>query len=84
MKPDDWDELEEKQQKDMALELFSSMRGKYIISQALTIAIDEMKKVEDTHKEVSNIEDMEMLRDTLFPLFYMGQQAERQFKAQQR
>lgn len=82
MKPDDWDELEEKQQKDMALELFSSMRGKYIISQALTVAIDEMKKVDDTHKEVSNIEDMEMLRDTLFPLYYITQQAEVQWRKQ--
>jgi len=48
----------------------SSVRGQYIISQALCLAIDKMKEVEPEHmREESNISDMEFLRDELFPIY---------------
>jgi hypothetical protein len=60
---------------DQARDFASSVRGQYIISQALCVAIDEMKKVEPAHmRENSNIADMEYLRDELFPI-YLGRKA---------
>jgi hypothetical protein len=52
-----------------AIEFMNSMRGQYIMSQALTVAIDTMKQVEPPHTEFSNIADMEYLRDEIFPIF---------------
>jgi len=51
-----------------ATEFLGSMRGQYIISQALMIAVKEMKKVKEPHTEHSNICDMEYFLDTLFPI----------------
>ena len=50
-----------------AIILYSSIRGLYIISQALTKAIEAMLK--EKHPEYSNIEDMQLLLTELFPLF---------------
>ena len=52
-----------------AVAFVNSMRGKYIIGQALHIAIGELEKVEPPHREQSNIDDMIYLRDNLFPTF---------------
>lgn len=46
-----------------------SPRGQYILSQALSVAIETMRKVPLPHREVSNIEDMEFILETLFPVF---------------
>ena len=46
-----------------------SMRGQYILAQALSVAIDTMSKVPHPHKEVSNIEDMKYILENLFPVF---------------
>jgi len=51
-----------------ATEFLGSMRGQYIVSQALCLAVKEMKKVEEPHTEHSNICDMEYLIETLFPI----------------
>lgn len=59
--------LEERKQ---AYNLLNSIRGKYILSQALYYAIKELKKVKDTHRENSNIADMELLRNNFFFLFF--------------
>jgi len=48
-----------------------SPRGQFIISQALCIAIEEMKKVPAPHTEPSNIADMEYLRDNAFPIYHI-------------
>ena len=53
-----------------ALRFAISMRGRYILSQALHYAIKELKKVKSPHTEISNILDMEYLRDNLFNLFF--------------
>jgi len=77
MKPEGFETWSEKKKRDYALKLAQSMRGQYIISQALTKAIEVMKTVEPAvRRERSNIEDMETLRDNLFPLFYVTEQAE--------
>ncbi len=53
-----------------AVEFASSLRGQYILSQALCLAIEKMNEVEPKHmKEESNIADMEYLLDELFPIY---------------
>jgi|19_taG_2_1085344.scaffolds.fasta_scaffold315685_1 hypothetical protein len=48
----------------------TSMRGQFIIGQALHVAIETMDKETDIRfRESSNIEDMKYLRDNLYSLF---------------
>jgi len=61
---------------DQALMFFNSVRGRYIISQALYYAIKTLEKVPSPHTEVSNIEDMQFLLDNLFPMFKSLQELE--------
>ena len=60
-----------------ATEFASSVRGQYIISQALCLAIEKLKdeKIPMNMRESSNISDMEYLRDELFPIFKVVQDA---------
>ena len=44
----------------------TSMRGKYIIAQALHYGIEALNKVPLPYREASNIQDMEYLRDTIY------------------
>jgi hypothetical protein len=67
MKPENWNKMTNKEKRDIAISLFQSMRGTYIVSQALYRAIEAMKKEE--HPEFSNIEDMEIL-SVIFPMFF--------------
>ena len=61
---------------DKAFAFSTSMRGQYIISQALCLTIDMLSAVEPEHlKEQSNIADMEYLRDNLYPMFHIVQQS---------
>ena len=69
-KPAGWDSFTEEQKAEHAKQLFRSFRGAYIVSQALFYAIKALKAVKPEHlQEQSNIEDMEVLRETLFGLF---------------
>ena len=43
-----------------------NLRGTYIIGQALYYAIKELEKVPKPFREVSNISDMQYLRDNLY------------------
>ena len=54
---------------DQARDFASSIRGQLILSQALCLAIEKMKEVPEPRREVSNIADMEYLRDELFPIY---------------
>ena len=57
-------------EKDKAVVLIGSQRGNYIISQALHIAIKALEQVEPpAMREISNISDMRLIRDQLFPIF---------------
>jgi len=51
-----------------AILFVNSMRGRYIISQALEVAIKQLEAVPSPYTEVSNISDMRYLRTHLFTL----------------
>lgn len=61
----------ENTEKEMALELFQNMRGKYIIGQALYYAEKYLMDMPVEKREVSNAEDMKLLGENLFGLGYM-------------
>ena len=63
MKPSEDNELKQ------AVALFRSPRGQYILAEALFVAINTMKKVENVHREESNIRDMELLSKMFEPYF---------------
>ena len=54
---------------EKAAEFMGSMRGRFILSQALHYAIGVLNAVPEPYREVSNIQDMVFLRDNLFYLF---------------
>lgn len=74
MKPKEWDSWTKEQKVEYARKLLFSVRGQYIISQALIEAIKTMKKRK--YPEISNIEDMEVLLE-LFPIGLVLAQAEK-------
>ena len=76
MKPPDWNELSKEEKFKRGILLFSSLRGQYIISQALCVAIKTLKKVKKPYREESNIQDMEILLETIFPLYKGVKEAE--------
>lgn len=63
-----------------ALGLAQSLRGQFIIGQALHYAIIALEKVDRPHRETSNIEDMKLLRASLFPMFSASVEATENFK----
>ena len=61
-----------------AVEFANSMRGQFIISQALCLGIRTLREVQpDIMREQSNITDMEYLRDTLWPIYQSVEKFER-------
>ena len=52
--------------KEQAFELLDSMRGRYIVSQALHYGIQELERVPIPYREVSNLMDMRLLKEELF------------------
>lgn len=52
-----------------ALNFMCSLRGQYILAQALYVAAETLKKVPAPHTELSNIADMEYLMDHLYPIY---------------
>ena len=60
-----------------ATEFAASIRGQYIISQALWHAIVKLNEVQPAHmREESNISDMEFLLDEVFPMYKAVQLAQ--------
>jgi hypothetical protein len=66
MKPNKWDELTDRQKQKVAEQLFKSPRGFYIISQAMHYGIKKLNEIPDPYKELSNIQDMEIIRECIF------------------
>lgn len=64
---------------EKAVMFANSMRGKYIISQALYIAIETLQKISSPYTEKSNIVDMQFLMDEMFPIYPAVAQAEKTF-----
>ena len=52
--------------REQAFTLLDSMRGRYIISQALYYGIQELERVPAPYQEVSNLIDMRLLKEELF------------------
>ena len=52
--------------KDQAFALLDSMRGSYILSQALYYGIQELERVPVPYQETSNLMDMRLLKEELF------------------
>lgn len=59
----------EKKSLKPAVQFASSMRGQFIISQALAIAVESMRTVDKDFQEMSNMKDMEYLFDTVYDMF---------------
>jgi hypothetical protein len=71
MKPSDWDDYTAGEKRNTATVLLNSVRGALIIGQALAHAVKAMRAVEPSYmREISNIEDMEMLGEALFEPWY--------------
>ena len=51
------------------MSFMASARGRFIISQALYYAIGVLKAVPEPYREVSNVNDMQYLREHLFYLY---------------
>lgn len=68
MKPKNWKGFSKSKKREIADSLLYSHRGHYIVSQALIKAIEVMKKEKSLAREVSNIEDMEILLE-IFPIY---------------
>ena len=65
MRPENWKDYSNGEKTAHAQELFYSMRGSFVIAQALVIASNFLKD-----KEPSNAEDMEIIGECLFQPFY--------------
>ena len=52
--------------REEAFALLDSMRGRYIISQALHYGIQELQSIPEPYQETSNLQDMTLLRQELF------------------
>jgi len=61
--------------KENAVEFASSIRGQYILSQALCLAIEKLNETPEPMQETSNISDMKYLLDELFPIYKAVQDA---------
>jgi hypothetical protein len=69
MKPESWDKMSKEEKTAYAHELLRSQRGAYIMAQALSEAIRAMSRKPVERREVSNIQDMQILLEGLFPVF---------------
>lgn len=69
MMPSNWTKLPRREQLRQATDLFTSPSGKLVISEALYCAIQLLRSAPEKSREVSNIEDMEMLYETIFDQF---------------
>ena len=66
--------------RDKAVALAQSMRGQYIISQALCLAIRSINCRPDELQEPSNVADMEFLVQHLFPIYRVVESSEELFQ----
>lgn len=68
--------------REKAINLLQSMRGQYIISQALCLAIKTINSRPRELQEPSNVLDMEFLVQNLFPIYRAVESAEEKFYQQ--
>jgi len=70
-------------EEEKALHFLMSRRGNLIMGQALVIAIEKLRFIEEPYREVSNINDMEYLLDNLFPIGKVIAEAQTLIREQQ-
>ena len=56
-----------------------SIRGQYVISQALSLAVKKLNEVDGPHREVSNISDMQGVLDNLYRMYPVSEQAKAEY-----
>ncbi len=64
MKPDIWDDMDQQQKRDYAWDLMNSLRGYLLMNDALLTAA----AVSRNHGAESNAEDLDSIREALFPI----------------
>lgn len=69
MQNEKYKDLKGDERQQCALELACSLRGHFILSQALVIAIRELEEVPAPYTEWSNICDMKLLLEQIFPMY---------------
>lgn len=69
MKPENWSRLPRTEKLKLGTELFCSQHGKYLISLALTYAIEALKHSSPELRQNEHLGELEMLRETLFDQF---------------
>lgn len=72
MKPAEWNTMTDEEKMEMTQELMKSIRGVFVIGQALHISSQVLKRQPHPLNELSNAEDMEMLGETLFQIGYIS------------
>ena len=78
MKPKMWDSMTDRQKMVRAKGMLKTWRGAFILSKALDVAVETLKK--ESFPPVSDIEDMEMLIETMYPISKAVRTAEVAFK----
>lgn len=68
-------------QKEAAIFL-SSMRGSFVVGEALYIAIQELESNPDESGSISDIADMRYLMESLFPMYAEVQKAKSKFMSE--
>lgn len=69
MKPSNWSQLPRREKLRLGTDLFASPHGKHLLSQALCYGIAALQVDPTARPEVSDIEDMEILYETIFDQF---------------
>jgi hypothetical protein len=66
MKPENWDDLTIMQKGIATKRLLDSSRGFLVLSKALHYGLQKMKEVPAPYTEISDIQDIEMIREMLY------------------
>jgi len=67
-KPDNWNELSDKEKNEIGLALFRTDRGQLMIGKALYHSAKSM--MNQKYPEASDAEDMELIGESVFPTGY--------------
>ena len=85
--------MDETEKRVAAINFANSMRGKYIISQALNYAINHLRKLENRknpypkngeHAKPSDRNDMEYLETNVFPIYAVTKEMSNEFNTIQK
>ena len=75
MKPAEWNTMTDEAKVEMTQELMKSIRGAFVIGQALYISSQVLKRQPHPLNELSNAEDMEMMGEAVFGMGFGVAQA---------